>query len=77
MPKSKISRVSDAELPLRTTIEEAETRKQIAKRKGLSMNRVREFLEDLDAKGILRAKRVLVRLPGGVHGTTIVYWIET
>lgn len=76
MKTKKRGRVSDVDLPLPSTLAEAETRKQIRERKGLSHDGVKRFLDSLDDKGILRARRVVARGPGGMRVTTIVYWIE-
>lgn len=77
MPKKKQQKkVSDVDLPLPDSFEQAETRRQIRERKGLSINGVAEFLLDLDSQGILKSQRIICRAAGGMKGTTVVYWIE-
>ena len=73
---TKRKRASDIEAPLPKSVEEGETREQIRQRKGLSVNGVKAFIDELDERGILRAKRVVRDGVGGLHTTTIVYWVE-
>jgi hypothetical protein len=68
-------RASEIGSPLPACFEEAETREQIRLRKGLTRRGVAQFLHDLDAQGILRAKRTPISLAGLAY-QTIVYWVE-
>lgn len=78
----KRGKVSDIRPELPGVEGEAETRVQIRERlrsengNPMSAERARVFLDGLDAKGILRSKRVLIHKNSGMNVNVTVYWVE-